>query len=85
MDYPTSSTELELNELVRRAKAGEKVVLTENGTPVARIEPILATTPQKSRRAVLDAYRGAAKPFWNDDDSAARSQDFLYDQFGLPK
>jgi len=74
-----------LGNLIRRAEAGEEIVLIRDGEPVARIEPIHSQPNRTQRRAVLDAYRGAAKPFWNDDDTAERSQDFLYDEFGLPK
>lgn len=74
-----------LGNLIKRVEAGEEVVLVRDGEPVAKIEPIRVQAKPTRRRAVLDEYRGAAKPFWNDDESAARSQDFLYDEFGLPK
>lgn len=74
-----------LGNLIKRVEAGEEIVLVRDGEAVAKIEPIRPPAKSTQRRAVLDRYRGAAKPFWNDDESAARSQDFLYDEFGLPK
>jgi prevent-host-death family protein len=74
-----------LDNIIRRAEAGEEIVIVRDGKPVARIEALRSRPDATQRRAVLDAFRGSAKPFWNDDDSAARSQDFLYDEFGLPK
>jgi antitoxin (DNA-binding transcriptional repressor) of toxin-antitoxin stability system len=74
-----------LRNIVERVEAGEEIVLMRNGEPFAKIEPIKPHPKNSQRRAILEAYRGAAKPFWNDDDTAERSQDFLYDEFGLPK
>jgi len=74
----------QLTELVRRAEAGEEVVLTRHGHPAVRLTPIQATLDRQSRRAVLEAARasGAAKAKAGPD--AARSQDFLYGEDGLP-
>jgi hypothetical protein len=47
--------------------------------------PVRVAPDRKSRRALLDAVRaaGAAKATAGPD--AARSQDFLYDDDGLPR
>lgn len=71
-----------LLDLVRRVEAGEEVVLTRHGTPVVRLMPVKAPVDAVHRRAVLDKYCGSVKnPEIGD---AARSQDFLYDDKGMP-
>jgi len=75
----------QLAELVRRAEAGEDVVLTCHGHAAVRLVPIHTVPSAKDRRAFLEALRksGAAKV--TAGVSAARSQDFLYeDETGLP-
>ena len=86
MQVPVSEAKGVLAELVRRAEAGDEVILTRHGQPVARLEPVKrrAKTAEE-RKALLDALRAS----WTGEPSpgpdAARSQDFLYDEFGLPK
>ncbi|MCW5695535.1 MAG: type II toxin-antitoxin system prevent-host-death family antitoxin [Bauldia sp.] len=69
-----------LSELVRRAEAGSEVILTRNGVAVARLVPARPASVAESRRALLQAVRaeGAAKA--TAGPSAARSQDFLYEE-----
>lgn len=75
----------QLAELVRRAEAGEDVVLTRHGHAAVRLVPVHTVPSVKDRRALLEALRkpGAAKA--TAGVSAARSQDFLHeDETGLP-
>jgi prevent-host-death family protein len=80
-----------LGELIDRADKGEDILLTRGGNPIARIVPLKTVeTPTKSReefaalfREIKERARQTADPF--PDESAARSQDFLYDEYGLPK
>jgi prevent-host-death family protein len=74
----------QLTELVRRAEAGDEVILTRRGHPAVRLVPVKAVLDRKSRRALLEAARasGAAKAKLG--PSAARSQDFLYRDDGMP-
>ncbi|PZQ46534.1 MAG: type II toxin-antitoxin system prevent-host-death family antitoxin [Rhodovulum sulfidophilum] len=75
----------QLAELVRRAEAGEDVVLTRHGHTSVRLVPVHTFPSVKDRRVLLDALRksGAAKAMAG--VSAARNQDFLYDdETGLP-
>lgn len=74
-----------LTALARRAEAGEDVVLTRHGRPSVRLVPIVAKADRSTRRTVLDAVRKAASAKVAPGPSAARSQDFLYDDDGLPK
>ncbi|HEX4742859.1 MAG TPA: type II toxin-antitoxin system prevent-host-death family antitoxin [Caulobacteraceae bacterium] len=84
MDVPITEAKAQLTELVRRAEAGEEVVLTRHGRPAARIVPTQAPVDRAARRAALEAIwvEAAVNPAGGPD--AARSQDFLYDEDGLP-
>ena len=96
-----------LAELVRRAEAGEEVVLTRHGRTTVRLVPVRRPPDAEMRLAAIAAIQAAArkrlaelgdsrdKPLRRFDESgrasdrdaypgAARSQDFLYDENGLP-
>jgi len=74
-----------LTELVRRAEAGEEVVLTRHGHPAVRLVPITPVASVEGRRALIKAARAGAAAKAADGPGAARSQDFLYDKSGLPQ
>ena len=74
-----------LTDLVRRAQAGEEVVLTRHGQPAARLVPIKAALDQAGRRKLLDFIRQTGSVHSTTGASAARSQDFLYNEAGLPE
>ncbi len=77
----------QLTELVRRAEAGDEVILTRHGQPAVQLVAIRKKKPLDPavRRKILEeiSAEGAAKA--TPGPSAARSQDFLYDEYGLPK
>jgi prevent-host-death family protein len=75
----------QLTELVRRAEQGDEIVLTRHGHAAVRLVPVKAPLDRKARRALLEELRisGAARA--TPGPSAARSQDFLYGDDGLPK
>jgi len=75
----------QLAELVRRAEAGDEVVLTCHGHAAVRLVRIKATQDWKSRRALLDAARTSGASRANPVPIAARSQDFLYGVDGQAK
>ena len=87
MNAPVRQATGHLPQLGRRAHAGEEAVLTRHGQPVARLVPATAKPkhdPEERRKIIEDivaSARGKATP----GPSAARSQDFLYDEYGLPK
>lgn len=85
MRIPVSDAKAQLTELVRRAEAGDEVVLTRHGQPAVRLVAIRAAGDPASRRRVLDRLRHAASRKAVQGASAARSQDFLYDDQGLPE
>jgi prevent-host-death family protein len=74
----------QLTELVRRAEAGEEVVLTRHGRDAIRFAPIKPVQSLDERRRLLDSVQAAAAVKATAGVSAARSQDFLYDDDGLP-
>ena len=92
MNVPVSEAKGQLTELVRRAEAGEEVVLTRHGHPVARLVPAGAkpkTAAEKRKllekvMASARAARLAREARGEGGESAERSQDFLYDENGLP-
>ena len=53
--------------------------------PAVRLVPVQATPHAKARRAEITATQSAAEQKRTEGASAARSQDFLYDDNGLPK
>jgi prevent-host-death family protein len=75
----------QLTDLVRRAEGGEEVILTRHGHAAVRLVPVPTLQTQEERRKILDEIRaeGAAKA--TPGPSAARSQDFLYGEDGLPE
>ena len=85
MKVTVSDAKGQLTDLVRRAEAGEEVVLTRHGQAAVRLVPMKRAVTREEKRKVLDAVmasaRGKAKP----GPDAARSQDFLYGDDGLPK
>lgn len=74
----------QLTDLVRRAEAGEDVVLTRHGHPAVRLMPVKERPDSTSRRKLLEAVRAAAADKAAAGADAAASQDFLYDDKGLP-
>jgi prevent-host-death family protein len=83
MRMAISEAKAQLTELVRRAEAGEEIVLTRHGHPTVRLMPVGAMADGPARRALLEGCRKAGAAKAKPGSSAARSQDFLYDD-GLP-
>ncbi len=84
MQISVTEAKGQLTELVRRAEAGDEVILTRHGHAAVRLVPVKAAQDRRSRRALLDAVRAAAATKASAGPSAARSQDFLYSDDGLP-
>ncbi len=83
-EVPVSEAKAQLTELVRRAEAGDEVILTRHGHAVARLVPVKTPPDRKSRGAILEEIRASAAAKAKKGPSAARSQDFLYGADGLP-
>jgi prevent-host-death family protein len=75
----------QLTELVRRAEAGDEVILTRHGHPSVRLVPIRTVPDRKTRRELLEAVRTRGVLRATPGPNAARSQDFLYGDDGLPE
>jgi prevent-host-death family protein len=75
----------QLTELVRRAEAGDEIILTRHGQSVVQLVGLKPVLDRTARRKLLEevSREGAAKITPGPD--AAHSQDFLYDENGLPK
>ncbi len=85
MEIPVSDAKAQLTELVRLAEAGDEVVLTRHGRPAVRLVPVHTVVDRSARIALLDQIRSKAARRAGSGPDAARSQDFLYDEAGLPK
>lgn len=75
----------QLTELVRRAEAGDEIVLTRHGQAAVRLVPARMVPDGKTRRTLLDSVRVAGAAKASAGPHAARSQDFLYGDDGLPE
>ncbi len=84
MQISVSDAKAQLTALLRRAEAGDKIVLTRHGQPVARLVPIKAARERKSRRALVEAVRKAARSQALHGLSAER-YDLLFGPVGLPE
>lgn len=85
MEISVTEAKGQLTDLVRRAEGGEEVILTRHGQSIVRLAPVVAVPSQMARRKLMESARrsGAAKAVKG--ARASRSQDFLYDDDGLPK
>lgn len=84
MNVTVSEAKGRLTDLVRRAEAGEEVVLTRHGHAAVRLVPVARRTDAGARRALLEAVRASAAAKRLSGAEAARSQDDLYGEDGLP-
>lgn len=82
----------QLSELLRRSENGEDIILTWHGQAVAQLVSIKPAAGREARRKLLERRRkllesmlGSGRCKASRGPSAARSQDFLYDKYGLPK
>ena len=84
MKISVSEAKGHLTDLVRRAEAGEEVVLTRHGRPAVRLVPTGTPTDAARRLAIIEAVQASVADKVAPGPDAARSQDFLYDDDGLP-
>jgi prevent-host-death family protein len=74
----------QLTELVRRAEAGDEVILTRHGHEAVRLVPVTPVSDRKARRTLLEVVRASGAAKAAPGPGPARSQDFLYGDDGLP-
>lgn len=84
MQISVTEAKGQLTDLVRRAEAGDEIILTRHGHGAVRLVPVTPVADAKSRKALLDSVRASAAAKTTAGPNAARSQDFLYGEDGLP-
>ena len=84
MDIPVSEAKTHLTDLVRRAEAGEDIVLTRHGQGAVQLVPVKPKVDRAARRRAIEDIAKRASKEATSGPCAARSQDFLYDDNGLP-
>jgi prevent-host-death family protein len=84
MKISVSEAKGQLTELVKRAEAGDEVILTRRGREVARLVPVVVAPDAVGRRALMEKVRASGSAKAGAGPDAARSQDFLYGSDGLP-
>jgi prevent-host-death family protein len=63
MNVPISEAKAHLTDLVRRAEAGDEVVLTRHGRPVVRLAPVpLRPSAEHERKAAPERLRLLGDP-----------------------
>jgi len=85
MQVSVTDAKGQLTDLVRRAEAGDEVVLTRHGRAAVRLVPMDPKCDVAGRRALMEAVRRSAASHLKPGPSAARSQDDLYGEDGLPR
>jgi len=73
--------------LIEKMQMGDEVIFTRQGRKIARLVPIRQDSRETlaaQRRAVLEEFQRAASSRITPGPDAAHSQDFLYDDDGLP-
>lgn len=85
MHISVSDAKAQLTELVRRAEAGDEVVLTRHGNPAVRLVAVKPKLTREQRRQLLEDFQKAASAKVTPGPDAAHSADFLYGDDGLPE
>lgn len=84
MRVSVSDAKGQLTELVRRAEAGDEVILTRRSHEIVRLVAIASAPSLKERRALMEKVRIAAAAKVLPGMDAAHSQDFLYGDDRMP-
>ena len=85
MEVSVTDAKAQLTELVRRAEAGDDIVLTRHGHPAVRLVPVKIVLDRAARKAFLESLSRIGSAKASPGPNAARSQDFLYGEDGLPE
>lgn len=84
MQISVSDAKAQLTDLVRKAEAGDDIILTRHGHAAVRLVAVRHKPDRPGRRQVIAEVRASAATKAKAGPDAARSQDFLYDEDGLP-
>ncbi len=85
MRISVSDAKGQLTDLVKRAEAGDEIILTRHGQATVRLVPVKPLPDARARRKILESVRTSGVVKAKAGPDAASSQDFLYDDDGLPK
>lgn len=85
MEIPISRAGRSLSALIRRADAGEEILLTRHGEAVARLLPLTSRPTADEKRRILLKVRADAPRRREGVPEAAVSHHCLYDAHGLPR
>ena len=85
MQISVTEAKAQLTELIRRAEAGDEIILTRHGHAAVKLVPVAKVKDPAAKLRALDALRAEAAGKIRTGETAARSQDFLYEDLGLPK
>jgi antitoxin (DNA-binding transcriptional repressor) of toxin-antitoxin stability system len=86
MRISITEAEGQLTELAELARTGINVVLTQDEKPAMQLVPLSRSplSAEERRKVFKDIRQKAQEQQPTFDTDAARSQDFLYDENGLP-
>jgi prevent-host-death family protein len=87
MHISVTDAKAQLTDLVRRAEAGEEIILTRHGHAAVRLVPVRLRITQTAaeRRQIIESIRDSVRGKALPGPDAAHSADYLYDENGLPK
>ena len=85
MRISVTDAKSQLTDLVRRAEAGDEVILTRHGKPAVSLVPVRRAPDAQARAKLLQTVRTSGAAHATPGPGAARSQDFLYGENGLPE
>lgn len=86
MDMSITEAKARLTDLVRRAEAGEDIVLTRHGQPAVRLVAVKVVKPRtyEERLGFLDRLQAEVAAMGLARETGASNHDDLYDDDGLP-
>ena len=84
MEVGISEARARLSALINAALAGEQVVLTKHGRPVAEIRPLVTTKRPAEKLSAIRRIVTKARSKRLSGVPAAKADNFLYDDTGLP-
>ena len=84
MHISVTAAKAQLTDLVRRAEAGDEIILTRHGQHAVRLVPVRPVPDAQARRKLLEAVRTSGVAHATPGPDAASSQDFLFGEDGMP-
>lgn len=84
MYISVTDAKAQLTDLVRRAEAGDEVILTRHGHAAVRLVPVKTKPSAEEKRRILEQFRASIEGKVLPGPDAAHSADFLYGDDGMP-